>query len=115
MSDDRRSPRFDIDATIFVEAGERVSPADTGEIVICKSMDLSESGVKVVLDQQMKTGRIVRLCLDLKDFEPIYVMGKVVWHEQVGNSFHHGIVLIPTKDTDTRLWRATIVEMCAVS
>lgn len=96
---------------MFVEAGERVSPADTGEIVICKSMDLSESGVKVVLDQQMKTGRIVRLCLDLKDHEPIYVMGKVVWHEQIGNNYHHGIVLIPALHTDTRLWRSTISQI----
>ncbi len=96
-TDDRRAPRYHIDATVFVEAGERTSPSDTGEIVICSSMDLSETGLQVVLDQGIKTGRIVRLCIDIKGRDAIYVVGKVVWHHQQGNLYHHGIMLLPAK------------------
>ena len=60
MDDDRVTPRIGVDAAIFVEVGVRIDPEDTGEIVICNSMDISDGGLQLVLDEGMATGQIVR-------------------------------------------------------
>ena len=104
MIDDRIAPRINIDLTFFIEAGVRASPRDTGEIVICKSQDLSATGVQVVLDQPIRNGRIVRACLDIKQFDPIYVIAKVVWQSKSEEAYHHGLLLLESEDTDVKMW-----------
>ena len=111
MIDDRVAPRFDIDLTFFVEAGVRAHPRDTGDIVICKSHDLSETGLQIILDQPLRKGRIVRACMDIKDVEPIYVIAKVVWQSKVEEAFHHGLLLMESPDVDTEAWRKTLKSL----
>ena len=56
--DDRIAPRLNIDATIFIEAGIRAQPKDTGKIVICSSHDISETGMQVVLVKDISDDRL---------------------------------------------------------
>lgn len=111
MIDDRVAPRFDIDLTFFVEAGVRAHPRDTSDIVICKSHDLSETGLQIILDQPLRKGRIVRACMDIKDVEPIYVIAKVVWQSKVEEAFHHGLLLMESPEVDTEAWRKTLKSL----
>jgi hypothetical protein len=104
MIDDRVAPRLNIDLTFFIEAGVRANPMDTGDIVICKSQDLSNSGMQVILDQPLRKGRIVRTCLDIKQLDPIYVIAKVVWQSKSEEAYHHGLLLLESPDTDVQMW-----------
>ena len=56
--DDQIAPRLNIDATIFIEAGIRAQPKDTGKIVICSSHDISETGMQVVLVKDISDDRL---------------------------------------------------------
>lgn len=111
--DDRISPRITVDATIFIEAGVRANPADTGEIVICQSRDVSETGMQLIMDQPVRKGRIVRACLDINRFDPVFVVVKVVWQNRIGDAYHHGLMLIDTPDTELDAWRDTVSALAA--
>ena len=109
--DDRIAPRLNIDATIFIEAGIRAHPKDTGKIGICSSHDISETGMQVVLDQRIGKGRIVRACLDINKYDLIFVIAKVVWQSHSSGAFHHGLSLLETQGTDIKKWRSTIRQL----
>ena len=111
MIDDRVAPRFNIDLTFFIEAGVRANARDTGSIIICKSQDLSEIGMQVILDQPIRAGRIVRSCLDIKQFDPIYVIAKVVWQSKLEEEYHHGLLLLESPDTDVQMWRDALATL----
>jgi hypothetical protein len=111
MDDDRIAPRIGVDAAIFVEVGVRIDPEDTGEIVICNSLDISEGGLQVVLDEGMSTGQIVRICLDISDREPIFAIAKVMWQKSNGTDFRHGLMLLDADDTDLNLWQSVVEEL----
>ncbi len=111
MNDDRVAPRYNIDLTFFIEAGVRANPQDTGSIVICKSQDLSDTGMQVILDQPIRKGRIVRSCLDIKQFDPIYVIAKVVWQSKSEEAYHHGLLLLESPESDVQLWRDALANL----
>ena len=111
MIDDRVAPRYSIDLTFFIEAGVRANPSDTGDIVICKSQDLSETGMQVILDQPIRKGRIVRSCLDIKQFDPIYVIAKVVWQSKSEEEYHHGLSILESTDTDVQMWHDALATL----
>ena len=53
--DDRIAPRVEKDTTIFVELTTgSVENQVESDIVICKSVNLSTTGVQVVLDREIK-------------------------------------------------------------
>ena len=111
MLDDRVAPRYSIDLTFFIEAGVRANPSDTGDIVICKSQDLSQTGMQVILDQPVRKGRIVRTCLDIQQFDPIYVIAKVVWQRESEEAYHHGLLIIKSPDTDVQMWHDALTTL----
>ena len=111
MLDDRVAPRFSVDLTFFIEAGVRANPGDTGDIVICKSQDLSETGMQVIMDQPLRKGRILRTCLDIKGFDPIYGIAKVVWQSKSEEAYHHGLLILESPDTDVQMWRDALATL----
>ena len=113
MIDDRIAPRINIDLTFFIEAGIRANPKDTGKIVICKSQDLSATGMQVILDQPIRKGRIVRACLDIKSIEPIFVIAKIVWQKKSENGHHHGLLLLDSPDADLQAWQEAMKSLAA--
>jgi hypothetical protein len=110
-SDERNAPRFDVDATIFLEAGVRAEASDTGKIVICKSEDVSATGMKVLLDQPLRKGRVVRACLDGHGHDPVFVVMKVVWQSRAGESYHHGMLLLDAPDSDKDAWEKIVGQI----
>ena len=109
--DDRIAPRIDIDATLFIEAGVRATPQDTGDIVICKTRDVSESGMQLIMDNPIRKGRIVRACLDISPHEPVYVIARVVWQNRREQDYYHGLVLISASESDTQGWKDTVENL----
>ena len=112
--DQRLSPRVGKDLTIFVEV-QAASRQDesTEDIVICQSLDLSNNGLQVALDRIIPEGRILRLCLDIKGKEPIFVVAEVVWRRQDADSqdYHVGFRLLESTGTDFTSWQQVISEL----
>ena len=112
--DGRSEHRLEQDHTIFVElvAGSVVDASES-VIVICKSLDLSTTGVQVLMDQSIPIGNIIRLCLDTRGRVPIFVAAKVIWQRESTHQgeFHVGFMVLKSSGTDYDAWQAAITEM----
>ena len=113
-TEERSVPRYQKDTTVFVElTSGSVTDNVESSIVICRSVDLSNTGVQVLLDEAIPEGHILRLCLDTRGREPIFVVAEVVWQLQDEDSEEQfvGFRLVDSQGSDFLEWRRAISEM----
>ncbi|MCH7744206.1 MAG: PilZ domain-containing protein [Proteobacteria bacterium] len=114
FADERAAPRLTKDVTIFIEIqSTSIEDKSHEDIVICKSLNLSALGLQVKLDRVIPEGRILRLCLDMKKKEPIFVIGEVVWRRQDEDTkdYHVGFKLLDSRGSDLIDWQQAISEI----
>ncbi len=112
--DERVAPRFEKDVTIFIEVQSASTEDQSKEdIIICKSLDLSSNGLQVAIDRAIPEGRILRLCLDIKNKDPIFVVAMVIWQRQDKDTknYHVGFKLLDSQGTDLSDWQQAISEI----
>ena len=106
----RIETRVDLQATIFIEllAGD-----GEGEVILCNSLDLSANGLQVVLDDEIEKGSICRLCIDLRDREPIFLVGEVMWQrpDDDHEATRLGFMLYESDDSDIQRWKELMADM----
>ncbi len=107
-SEHRIETRVELAATIFIEL--LTSQTD---VIMCNSLDLSANGLQVVVDDEIEQGSICRLCIDLKDRDPIYLVAEVKWqrpdHEE--DATRIGFLLYESDDTDIQEWKELVAEL----
>ena len=114
--DKRAQPRLDEHSTIFIET---ISASDTHSqqeaIVICNSLEISASGVRVWVDNELESGSILQLGIELPELEqPLYVVGEVRWCSpapEPKNGYYAGFKLLESDGTDYEIWNQLIAEM----
>ncbi len=114
FEDERAAPRYEKDVTIFIEVQSALTNNQSDEdIIICKSLDLSSGGLQVAIDRAIPEGRILRLCLDMKNKDPIFVVAEVIWQRQDEDTkdYHVGFKLLHSLGTDLSDWRQAISEI----
>ena len=108
----RADARLNLEATIFVEllASDKHSP---GTVVMCNSLDLSASGLQVVVDEEIAAGSIFRLCIDLKDADPIFLVAEVKWQrpDPESEAYRIGFLLFESDETDIERWKVLVKDM----
>lgn len=114
--DERQSTRFESQYTIFIEklasSADRTSP---GNVILCNSLDLSAQGLQVVVDDVIEVDTILRLCLDIKNREPIFVVGEVKWQrpDTESDGVRIGFSLFESDDTDIDAWKNAIKDLAS--
>lgn len=114
LVDERAVPRIKKDVTIFIEVQSALTKDQSEEdIIICKSLDLSSGGLHVTIDRAIPEGRILRLCLDMKNKDPIFVVAVVIWQHQDEDTkdYHVGFKLLDSQGTDLADWQQAILEI----
>ena len=109
----RAESRLDLEATIFIEVLASDSH-QSGNVIMCNSLDLSSNGLQVVVDDDaIDAGSILRLCIDLKDAEPIYLVAEVKWQRPDPDSeaYRIGFLLFESDGTDIERWKSLMEEM----
>ena len=111
----RVETRLDIQETIFIEAiPKKVAETKTDSgVVMCTTLDLSANGLQVAMDQQLEIGNILRLCVDLPDKAPIFLVAEVKWvrpDESVGG-YRTGFLLFDSTDSDITQWKLWVADM----
>ncbi len=111
--DERASARFEKDCTIFVELESASENNPESKIVICNSLDLSAGGLQLVLDRSIPKGNILRLCLDIKGRDLIFVVAQVMWLKRNDETkdFNFGLMLLNSEGTDFDHWQLAISEI----
>jgi PilZ domain len=110
--EDRIETRLQLEATIFVEILASDSN-NAGNVLMCNSLDLSANGLQVVVDNEMSAGSIFRLCIDLRDADPIFLVAEVKWQrpDPETDAFRIGFLLFESDDTDIQRWKELVADM----
>tara|TARA_R110002072_G_scaffold196052_1_gene353486 strand:+ start:39 stop:395 length:357 start_codon:yes stop_codon:yes gene_type:complete len=105
----RQWQRLEERSTIFIEtlcSGEQnLQPT---EIVICSSVEVSETGVRVCVDDTLQTGAILQLGVQQHGQEQtLYLVGEVRWcaaDPERSGSYCVGFELLESDGTDYQAW-----------
>jgi hypothetical protein len=108
----RGETRLELAETVFIEVLSSTSK-EPGNVVICNSLDFSASGLQVVVDDEIAAGSIFRLCIDLREEEPIFLVGEVKWKRPDTDTagFRLGFLLFESDDTDILRWQALVARL----
>ena len=112
----RRHLRLPIESTIFIEL---VSPdlegEDPGEIVECKSLDVSRGGLRVSLDRELVVGAILQIGVELPETEEtLYLAGEVRWCRELTGKEQRWLVgfqLLDAGNSDIASWIGLLGEL----
>jgi len=114
--EERIETRIESNFTIFIEVvSSSVDHSSPGNVILCNSLDVSTSGLQVVVDEPIPVNSILRLCLDMKDREPIFVIGEVKWQRPDNESegTRIGFLLFESEDTDIKAWKDSIEDLAS--
>lgn len=111
---DRREQRFDLEETIFIEIIASAG-SSAASIIMCNTVNISASGLQVIADEEISVGSILRICVDPKDADPIYLVAEAKWDRPDAETggFRIGFLLFESDDTDWKRWQALVAELSA--
>jgi len=111
----RVETRVEVQETVFIEVLASPDPSEDSSVILCNSLDLSANGLQVVVDKPIPSGSILRLCVDMKTEEPIFLVGEVKWQrpDEASEGSRIGFLLFESDDTDIQRWKDLIARMLA--
>ena len=116
MSENRKHHRLPVASMTFVEL-ESPDPeaTDPGKLVTCKSLNVSQSGLQVVLEEEMTVGALLQLGVELPNAEdPLYLVGEVRWcrpSEDQDNTWLAGFQLMNAVNSDIKHWVELVARL----
>ena len=111
--DRRRFFRLPVESRVFIEI-ESAPPGSLGpgKIARCETLDVSNSGLRVRLDEAVTVGAILQIGVELpgKD-EPFYLVGQVRWRmrdREVKGKWVAGFEVLNAFGSDVEHWEAAL-------
>jgi len=116
VEEKRKHQRLSFEGTIFIElVAPGMAEDHSGEVVLCKTIDISRSGVRVGVDLELTVGAILQIGVELSQEEnTLYLAGEVKWCRQSGDEatvWLVGFELLNASNSDIETWRALLTEM----
>ena len=110
----RLETRLNLQETVFIEIIASDSNS-AGNVIMCSSLDLSANGLQVIVDEEISMGTILRICIDLRDEEPIFLVAEVKWQrpDEDSGGFRVGFLLFESDDTDIQRWKELVAGLLA--
>ena len=111
-SEHREETRIEQEETIFIEVLSSESYSKNNDVIMCTSLDLSANGLQVVVDNDIALGSILRLCIDLPDKEPIFLVGEVMWKrpDPGTDCTRLGFSLFESDDSNIEEWKLWMAD-----
>lgn len=113
--DKRRHERLSFQGTIFIELVAAGMGSDDGEVIMCKTIDISRSGLRVHVNRELVVGAILQIGVELVDaVDTLYLAGEVKWCralEESESDWAVGFELMNANDSDIETWRTVLAEM----
>ncbi|MEM1401700.1 MAG: PilZ domain-containing protein [Pseudomonadota bacterium] len=114
--DRRRFFRLPVESRVFVEI-ESAPPGSLGpgKIARCETLDVSNSGLRVRLEEAVTVGAILQIGVELpgKD-EPFYLVGQVRWRmrdRETKGKWVAGFEVLNAFGSDVEQWEAALQVM----
>ena len=76
----RRHERLAFQGTIFIELLARGMGGNDGEVLVCKTINISHGGLRVGVKRELTVGAILQIGVDLSSAQDtLYLAGEVIW------------------------------------
>ena len=117
MTEERRKYlRLPIRSTTFVELiSARVGQRESGKMITCTTLNVSRSGLQVVLAEELTIGAILQIGVDLPNApRTLYLAGEVRWcipNNDEEYPWRAGFQILNAGDSDIDTWVAMISIM----
>ncbi|MFT4767188.1 MAG: hypothetical protein ACI8RN_000313 [Glaciecola sp.] len=114
--DHRRFLRLPVASRVFIEI-ESAPPGSIGpgKVARCDTLDVSQSGLRVRLDESVTVGAILQIGVELPgENEPFYLVGQVLWRmrdKEHPGSWIAGFEVLNALGSDIEHWEAALMEM----
>jgi hypothetical protein len=107
----RQEYRLPRKLTLFIELGDGTS--EKSILVASQSLDISANGLRVITDQELPEGSILRSCIHAGDARFVLVT-EVKWCSewQHPGEYLVGLALFESEDTDIQQWKEFIATQC---
>ena len=116
MQKDRKHNRLPILSVAFIEL-ESPAPGETdsGTLATCKSLNVSQDGLQVELEEEITVGALLQISVELPNAdEPLYLVGEVRWCRPTGDaegSWLAGFQLMNAVNSDIGHWRDLVEQL----
>ena len=112
----RQNARFPAEHTVFIELlSTRAGSSDSGNVAMCKTLDISCDGLQVKLQQELTVGAILQIGVQLPNSDDtFYLAAEVRWclpQENAPQSWTAGLKLMNAANSDIGSWIALVTEM----
>ena len=111
--ENRVETRIEVEETVFIEVLSAAAEDAASNVVMCSSLDFSANGIQVVVDQDIALNAILRLCIDMPEKDPIFLVGEVKWKraDTATGGIRLGFMLFDSDDSDIAEWKQWIADM----
>lgn len=110
----RHEHRLQAEESIFLQvAASSEDGTESPAMVVSHSMDISASGLQMVVDQALPIGSIYPACVVLKNPEGRFqLIAEVKWVRPEVDQWRVGLALFESEDTDIEQWKEVIAVRC---
>ena len=100
LAENRLSERYEFRTSIVVE-----NPDVGAEYIGGYTIDVSEGGLKVMLQDEIALGRMVNMRIERADAPDIEMVVMVIWCQEEVDGWRHGFKRIQADDGVTETWK----------
>jgi hypothetical protein len=115
----RKHERLPSIETIFIELVSTSADGHEGEVVRCKTSDISGNGLQAQVGKELILGSILQVGVDLQEAQDtLYLAAQVIWCKPDKNNpsnWSAGVELLNANDSDIKTWRMVLTEMGKLS
>ena len=114
MSQEKRKHlRLPVESTIFIElVSPRAGSSESGEVAMCKTLEVSRDGLRVGLEREVTVGAILQIGVQLPGAcDTLYLAGEVRWcraSEDPQLRWSAGFKLLNAEGSDIDQWLALL-------
>ena len=113
--DKRKHERIPSSETIFIELVSSSVDGHGGEVIRCKTSNISSNGLRAQVTKELIIGAILQVGIDLREAQDtLYLAAEVIWCKPDKNnpgSWSAGFQLLNASDSDIKTWRKVLAEM----
>lgn len=99
----RRDPRLERSAEVAFEMSFLDDRMTTVKLS-SKTLDISKSGIRMTLSQELPIGFITELCIENSQGKMMLLFAEVKWCRAEGDEYQCGLELLDAQDSDLPHW-----------
>ena len=113
MDNKRHESRLEQQETVFIEIQTLYEGQPQSKMLVCHSLDISATGIKVQVDEALHLAAIYQMGVEIADLGlHLYLAIQIKWQIAApdGQGFWVGLEVLESDDTDLQAWKMYVAS-----